>query len=264
VRRDPEPVHRPTGRRTARRPDRQAWPLRGTGPARGWRSPTGAAVAAVAALSIGGLVAFGPLALGGIHLMIAAGFALGGLAIALTKLVETVTGRTEPASRPGLHVGWLDARQRFDRLRGEYAGYECDPVQVLRLPALADVTVPSTARFVDALAEAQALRTDEHPGQLVAARFATAVEHAEQAWLAARDAAGRIRLSALTPAERAGVERVVKLLTTARDTDSEHERAIAYTRARTVLAKLGRAGAVRVPAPAQAAIDEAARGALPE
>jgi hypothetical protein len=134
---------------------------------------------------------------------------------------------------------------------------------VLRLPALADVAVPSTARFVDALAEAQALCTEEHPGEPVAARFVDAAEHAEQAWRAARDAAGRIRLAALDPAERGRVERVVKLLGTARDTDSDPERLLAYARARRELARLERSGAIRVPPPARAALDAATRGALP-
>jgi hypothetical protein len=221
-------------------------------------SPAGAVAVLLAAVGLGGLLALGPPALGLLSVIGGVGFVLGVAVLALLKRVEAMGGRATP------DAGWRDAGERFDRLRGDYAAYECDPIQVLRLPALADVTVTSTARFVDAVAEAQALQTDEHPGEPVAARFATAVEHAEQAWLAARDAAGRIRLSTLDPAERAGVERVVKLLTTARDTDSGHERAIAYTRARAAQARLARVGAVHLPLPAQAALDEAARGALPE
>ena len=72
------------------------------------------------------------------------------------------TGTSEPVP-PG-HVGdWSRARERFHRVRAEYAAYECDPILVLRLPALADVSVASTARFVDAFAEAQALETDALP-----------------------------------------------------------------------------------------------------
>lgn len=256
VRRAREPARRPPGlsHRAERRPDRQSSPARNRLP------PTGAVAVLLAALGLGGLLALGPRALGLLSMIGAVGFVLGVAVLALMKRVDAIRGR---ATRPVPGADWRDARERFDRLRGEYAGYECDPIRVLRLPALADVTVPSTARFVDALAEAQGLQTDEHPGELVAARFTTAVEHAEQAWLAARGAAGRIRLSTLDPAERAGVERVLKLLTTARHTDSEHERVIAYTRARAALAELGRAGAVHVPLPAQAALDEAARGALP-
>ena len=93
---------------------------------------------------------------------------------------------------------WAHARERFAALRGEYAAYECDPMAVLRLPALSDVTVPSTGRFVDAFAEAQALETDAFPPESHATVFVIAVERAERAWRAARDAAERIRLSNLT------------------------------------------------------------------
>ena len=90
-----------------------------------------------------------------------------------------------------------------------------------------------------------------------------AVDRAERAWRAARDAADRIRLSGLSPAERGTVERVIKLLTTARDSDSDPERLAAYARARSELAKLDRAGVIHVPLPARTALDVAARGALP-
>ena len=66
-----------------------------------------------------------------------------------------------PVARPDLV--WARARDRFHALRAEYAAYECNTMEVLRIPALADVTVPSTARFVDAFAEAQALETDAMP-----------------------------------------------------------------------------------------------------
>jgi hypothetical protein len=166
-----------------------------------------------------------------------------------------------PPPRPDL--AWSAARERFHALRAEYAAFECDPMGVLRLPALADVAVPSTARFVDAFAEAQALETDAYPGPGHADRFAAAADRAGRSWRAAVGAAERIRLSGLAPAERATVERVVKLLTTARDSDSEPERLAAYARARAELAKLDRAGVLHVPLPAQTALDGAARGALP-
>ncbi|MCW0211855.1 MAG: hypothetical protein OJJ54_00685 [Pseudonocardia sp.] len=164
-----------------------------------------------------------------------------------------------PPPRPA----WDAARARFDALRIEYAAYECDAMEVLRLPALADVSVPSTGRFVEAFAEAQALDTDARPGDEHARKFVAAVDRAERAWQAARDAAERIRHSSLTPVERGSVERVLKLLTTARDSDSEAERLTAYAIARSELARLERTGVVHLPRTAVAALDEAARGALP-
>jgi hypothetical protein len=166
-----------------------------------------------------------------------------------------------PVRRPDLE--WGKVRNRFHALRSAYAAFECDPMEVLRLPALADVSVPSTARFVDAFAEAQALDTDRFPPTAHAAAFEAAVDRAERAWQAAREAAQRIRLSGLSPAERTTVERVIKLLTTARDSDSDPERLAAYSRARSELAKLDRAGVIHLPPTAAAALDAAARGALP-
>lgn len=168
-----------------------------------------------------------------------------------------------PPAPPRPDLVWAQSRRRFDALRSAYAAYECDAMAVLRLPALADVSVPSTARFVDAFAEAQSLDTDAFPGGRHAQGFVAAVDRAERAWRAAREAAERIRLSSLTPAERSTVERVIKLLTTARDSDSDAERHAAYSRARTDLAKLDKAGVIQVPLPATAALDAVARGALP-
>jgi hypothetical protein len=168
-----------------------------------------------------------------------------------------------PAARARPDLVWTRARDRFHQLRTEYAAFECDAMQILRLPALADVSVASTARFVDAFAEAQALESDRFPGPDHATEFVRAVDRAERAWRAARDAAERIRLSGLEPGERAAVERIIKLLTTARDSDSEPERYAAYTRARSELMKLDKAGVLHVPLPAQSALDDAARGQLP-
>lgn len=169
--------------------------------------------------------------------------------------------RSQPGRRP--QIGWADARDRFHRLAAAYAAHECDPMSVLARPALSDVTVASTGRFVEAFAQTQALESDAFPGEEHAASFVRAVESAERAWRAAREAADRIRLSGLSPAERRTVEKVIKLLTTARDSDHEPERLAAYSRARTELARLDAAGVVHLPRTAAAALDAAARGALP-
>jgi hypothetical protein len=158
---------------------------------------------------------------------------------------------------------WEDAHARFAALAAAYAAYECDPMAVLHRPALSDVRVPSTARFVDAFSHAQALDTDAHPGDEHAAAYATAVDAAERAWRAATEAADRIRLSGLSADERASVERVIKLLTVARDSGNEAERLAAYSRARSELHRLDAAGVVHVPGLATAALERAARGALP-
>jgi hypothetical protein len=168
-----------------------------------------------------------------------------------------------PRPAPDWRAEWRSARRRFEALRAEYASYECDPLAVLRLPALADVTVPSTARFVDAFAEAQALDTDQPPPTEHARAYRWSVDRAWQAWRAATDAAERIRLSGLSPEERASVQRVIKLLTVAKDSGNDAERLAAYAKARAELAKLERAGRITLPKPATAALDAAARPGLP-
>lgn len=172
----------------------------------------------------------------------------------------TQHGDVTPANLPA--GGWAAARDRFNELRAEYAAYECDVIAVLRLPALTDVSVPSTGRFIDAFAEAQALDTDLPPATAHAVAFATAADRAEHAWRAAREAAERIRLSGLSPAERGAVERALKLLTVARDSDSAAERLTAYDRARSELDKLDRTGVIHLPATARVALDCTARGEL--
>jgi hypothetical protein len=226
-------------------------------------------------LLVGGGMMIGLLIIAWVLLFMAAPFlVVGGVVAAVTRSQRRARLRRggaagtaplppRPVAQARPDLVWAHARRRFDALRSAYAAYECDAMAVLRLPALADVTVPSTARFVDAFAEAQALDTDAFPGGNHAPAFVAAVDRAERAWRAAREAAERIRLSNLTPAERSTVERVIKLLTTARDSDSDAERIAAYTRARTELAKLDRAGVIHVPLPATAAVDTASRGALP-
>jgi hypothetical protein len=170
-----------------------------------------------------------------------------------------------PAPRPPSDPSarWRSARKRFDGLRGEYAAYECDPLAVLRLPALADVTVPSTARFVDAFAEAQALDSEAQPPAEHLAAFERAVDRATRSWRAARDAADRIRLAGWSPEERATLARVTKLLTMAERSGHDAERIAAYAKARDELAKLERSGQLHLPRPAAAALDHAARPGLP-
>ena len=226
-------------------------------------------------LMVGGGVLIGLLTIAWVLMIMAAPLLMvGGVVVAITRSQQRARLRRggaagtaplppRPVAPPRPDLVWAHARRRFDALRSAYAAYECDAMAVLRLPALADVSVPSTGRFVDAFAEAQALDTDAFPGGTHAPAFVAAVDRAERSWHAARQAAERIRLSTLTPAERATVERVIKLLTTARDSDNDAERHAAYIRARSELAKLDKLGVIHVPLPATAALDAAARGALP-
>jgi hypothetical protein len=118
---------------------------------------------------------------------------------------------------------WDDAVTRHQATAQAFAEFECDLDAVLRLPALADVEQPATVRFVDAFAEANALRTDEFPGPDYARRFVEAVEHAEQGWAAAVEAAERKRDARFNRAERRLIAQVRTLLGVAASSSFESE-----------------------------------------
>jgi hypothetical protein len=253
----------------------------GTAPDRGKDRPVGrlawsALAAALAALVIGAQVEWNLVR------AIVAGIIVAGIG-ALTSFVVTYANPTPPPKpgalpqlpefrpRPGgspptpprsLVRNWIDARDRFAALQRRYAAYECDALAVLRMPGLADMSVAETARFVDAFALAQALLTEAQPAADLTIRFERAVTAAERAWVAAQDRARQLAHSALDPAERRAVERVIELLVSARDIGSEPERRAAYSIAVSELAALERTTGIIVPRPAVAALTAAARGRL--
>ena len=117
-------------------------------------------------------------------------------------------------------------------------------------------------RFVDAFAEANALRTEQFPGPEYAQRFVTAVERAEQGWDAAVEAAGRKRDARFDPEERRMIAQVETLLGVAASSPFESERRTAYRKAQRRLADLERRTGWRLPRTAAAALEQRARGVL--
>ena len=95
---------------------------------------------------------------------------------------------------------WHLAGERFAALQAEYAAFEADPRAVAARPALADVTVPATARFVQALGDAEFLRTDTEPPAPRRAEFAAAVDRAVEAWESAQCVAEGLARARHTPA----------------------------------------------------------------
>jgi hypothetical protein len=82
---------------------------------------------------------------------------------------------------------WILARDRFAALRADYARAETDPHEIAARPALLDVSVPATARFVEAFGEAHDLATADEPTDPVHRdRFTAAVGRAVAAWDEAR------------------------------------------------------------------------------
>ncbi len=189
-------------------------------------------------------------------LVLATALALNGPGEALWAWV-----RAQLASDPW-RARWDDAVQRHHATALAFGEFECDLRELLRLPALADVEQPATARFVDAFAEANALRTEQFPGREYAQRFVGAVERAEQGWAAAVEAAERKRDARFVPGERRLIAQVESLLEVAASSHYESERRAAYQQARRRLAELERRTGWRLPRPAAAALELRARGVL--
>lgn len=169
--------------------------------------------------------------------------------------------------RQDLRERWLDARQRYRTTAIEYAAYECDPLQVLRLPALADPDVATTRRFITAFHEAMALHTDDFPPPGMAEKFIVAAAAAAQSWHAAKAAAENLRASRFTTDERAMITQGIKLLELAAVAATPAEQEAAYSAARQVLARLERSTTTRMewrlPHPAHAEIQRHASPQLP-
>ena len=159
-------------------------------------------------------------------------------------------------------AGWAEALHRHAATAQAFAAFECNPAEVLRRPALADVRQPATARFVEAFAEACALVTDQYPGPDLAERFILATERAKRAWQAAQAATDRMRTARFAPGERALPDQASALLAMARETPYQPERQVAYRRAAQRLAELERRTGWALPPPAaKAALTERSRGA---
>ncbi|MTD59435.1 hypothetical protein [Amycolatopsis pithecellobii] len=176
--------------------------------------------------------------------------------------------RTVPPPQPrSVRSRWDEACERYAKVAQEYGGYESDPLQVLKLPALADPAVPSTGRFIDAFHEAMALHTEEFPPEPMARKFIDAARTAERAWAAAHEAAEKLRASRFTTEERALIAQGIKLLELAQGGATPAEQEAALAAARGVLAKLERSAGTRldwrVPRAARQVIDGGAAGLPP-
>jgi hypothetical protein len=145
---------------------------------------------------------------------------------------------------------WRAARAQHEQTAKEYAEFECDALAVLRLPDLVDTSIPATARFVEAFAESSALATDRQPPDDHAEKFIAAAEAAERAWRAARSAAERMRMGRFSTEEREALDRAIKLLTVAQESNHPAERRAAYDKARDQLTVLQRRTGWTLPSPA--------------
>lgn len=220
---------------------RHGWP--GGGPDAGWFGPPDGWLVLPAAVL--GLLAV---------------IALVGLLYRSGRVTPPLAGRRSAALGPGSR--WDTAVERHGALARQYAAFECDPRSVLDLPALVDVRQPATARFVDAFAESCALLTAERPPEPYAQQFVDAVERAEHAWAAARDAARRRGSAGFDAAERALLDQLRTLLDVVGSSEFDAERRAAFEQARSRFAELERRTGWRLPERAALAVEAGARPAL--
>ena len=183
-------------------------------------------------------------------------------ALALNGPGEALWGWVQAQLAPDpWRARWDDAVLRHRATAQAFAEVECDLSALLRLPALADVEQPATARFIDAFAEANALHTEQFPGPPYAQKFVEAAERAERAWAAAVEVAERKGDSRFA-GERRLVAQVAALLEMAATSEFESERRTACQQAQRRLAELERATGWRLPRPAAVALEQRARGML--
>ncbi|MCF8570818.1 hypothetical protein L5G32_11115 [Gordonia sp. HY002] len=130
---------------------------------------------------------------------------------------------------------WEAALAEHDRVRREYLAYEMEPELILRYPSVTDVAVDETAMFLDAVAEADALRTDGPVDESHATAYRRAVSSLARSWTVCEDS-GRRRGHSLLPREDAAdLDTAVKLLRHAVSSSTEIERAVYLERAQTIV-----------------------------
>lgn len=124
----------------------------------------------------------------------------------------------------------------------QYVEYEADPWSAFRRPLLADVGVPETAAFHQALRHAQDLRTDVAPTtRSQVDEYGTAVYAAHMAWKLADQHARDIAVPTTTDSERRRLRQAEEALRIALDERSSiHERRIALARVETLIKGLTR------------------------
>ena len=130
---------------------------------------------------------------------------------------------------------WDAALAEHDRVRRAYLEYEMNPELILLYPSVTDVSVDETAMFLDAVAEADALRTDGPVDEAHATAYRRAVSSLARHWTVCEDS-GRRRGHSLLPREDAAdLDTAVKLLRHALSSPTDVERATYMERAQTIV-----------------------------
>lgn len=180
-----------------------------------------------------------------------------------SRETESVADQAAPTTRmpPTTRMRWAAAQERHQAVLLAYLPYENEPLVALRYPVLTDVRDPDSAAFFDALYDAQALRTEEYPGDTFANDYIDSVRVLARAWATAERNARGIGISALADPDQQDISQAIKLLRHAEGVDGA-ERATYAERAYALLRRLIDRGVLSVPKQAMARIEAARRPEL--
>lgn len=158
---------------------------------------------------------------------------------------------------------WEDAVRRHKDILAAYGAYELEPVMLLRYPAITDVTVEPTQTFHVALDDAQALHTENYPGNRgLADAYQQAVVTLRRAWIACESHGKKVGTSYLDGAERAELDTALKLYNHATSSTTPAEQATYYGRAREIVTKLVDRGVLHPPKAQLAQLEGVTRRAI--
>ncbi|WP_372412766.1 hypothetical protein [Streptomyces luteireticuli] len=154
-----------------------------------------------------------------------------GALLALLAVVVAVVGLERLHRRRRRERRRLDdLTARHDAVREAYGAFESNMLENLDRLALADVTVPQTARLIDALDAARDARMAARAGALT--EFRRSVTALELAWAEADHYARKTGAGYLPENERRNIEQARLALALALDdAGNPHERRLAYERA---------------------------------
>lgn len=158
---------------------------------------------------------------------------------------------------------WAAVWRRWCAVDDAWTDLMCDPFAALTHSELLDVTLPRTAAFITAYAEARDVMTGRTAATTPAdlTRLARLVDTTVTAWTEARDHAEHAGYAWLPETERKIAQKAEKLLALAGDSSAPlGERSTAATAAGRLLAQIT---TVRLPEKARAELDHLSRKALP-